>query len=57
MCLATATPTYLLGVHSKVLNLAQRDGLVLVGSLIWGLVALRVRPERTNLNLTRRKRI
>jgi hypothetical protein len=45
------TSTHLLGVHSKVLNLAQRDGLVLIGSLIWGLIALRVRPERTNLNL------
>jgi hypothetical protein len=38
-------------VHPKVLNLVEWDGLVLRGPLIRWLVALRVRPERTNLNL------
>jgi hypothetical protein len=41
---------HLLCMHSKVLNLAQGDGLVLTGALIRGLVAFRVGAECANLH-------
>ena len=35
----------------KVFNFVERDGLVLGWALVWGLVAVRVGPERTDLDL------
>mmetsp|Transcript_20368 Transcript_20368/g.51608 ORF Transcript_20368/g.51608 Transcript_20368/m.51608 type:complete len:284 (+) Transcript_20368:361-1212(+) len=41
----------LLGVHPKVLDLGQGDGLVLGGALVGRPVSLGVRPERADLHL------
>ena len=41
-------------MNTKVLNLVQRDSLILRNMIIRDLMPLRIRPERPNLNLTSR---
>lgn len=41
-------------VHTKVLNFVKRNGLILGDGIIWRLVSLWVRPERTDVNFTSR---
>ena len=48
------TPVILLAMHSKVLNLVERNGLILGGIIIWWLVALWVSSEGTKIDFARR---
>ena len=47
-------PVILLAMHSKVLNLVQRNGLILGGVIIWRLVALWVGSEGAKVHFPRR---
>ena len=50
------TPVILLAMHSKVLNLVERNGLILGGIIVWWLVAFWVSSEGAKIDFPRRDR-